>query len=25
VALVLVMRFCAETRGRDLREMEEPA
>jgi putative MFS transporter len=25
VALVLVMRFCTETRGRDLREMEEPA
>jgi putative MFS transporter len=25
VALVLVMRFCSETRGRDLREMEDPA
>jgi putative MFS transporter len=25
VALVLVMRYCVETRGRDLREMEEPA
>ena len=25
IAMVLVMRHCAETRGRDLREMEEPA
>ena len=25
VALGLVMRYCVETRGRDLREMEEPA
>jgi putative MFS transporter len=25
VALVLVVRYCIETRGRDLREMEEPA
>jgi putative MFS transporter len=24
VALVLVIRYCSETRGRDLREMEEP-
>ncbi len=25
VALLLVIRYCAETRGRDLRDMEEPA
>jgi hypothetical protein len=25
LSLGLVMRYCAETRGRDLREMEEPA